>query len=437
MFIRLLTGRRARERSHGHAVRLLRSLPGRFSRSRSGNVALIFALAAVPLLGMIGSAVDYTRASVQQARLQAASDAAIIAGVVAAKTDIDKGNGEAAALRNAKSAAEAYFRSNYQNSAASFTATFTMSGLSISGTATATHQNPTTFMTLFGISSTPIGARSQSKAATEPYLNIYLLIDISASMLLPATADGIAQMTRGTGCALACHDKANGNDTYGWALRNNILMRYQVVNQGIDNLVSYIRSKQTLSGKVRIELWSFDHDMRRLVSLTSDLTRITRNFPAPALASSDESAATRFDDLISTFVSAVGTSGSGLSQQDAKKLVMIATDGVNDPTRAWTSNVALRSQVRAFSTTFCDTLKQRGNTVAIINTPYLPMPWDWGYNATLGQPGTRGGTTRVDDIPIVLRRCAGSYFTVASDVEAIRSSFVSLFTAATPIRLSQ
>ncbi len=85
---------------------------------------------------------------------------------------------------------------------------------------------------MFGKDALPVQARSQAQATMEPFLNIYLLIDISASMLLPATNDGITQMRNGTGCALACHDKTDGTDTYGYAKRNNILMRYEVVNQG-------------------------------------------------------------------------------------------------------------------------------------------------------------------------------------------------------------
>jgi hypothetical protein len=117
-------------------------------------------------------------------------------------------------------------------------------------------------------------------------------------------------------------------------------------------------------------------------------------------------------------------------------MVIIATDGVNDPTRAWTSDVSLRPQVKVFDTSFCTTFKNNGVTVAIINTPYYPMTWDWGYNATLGQPGSLGGATRVDDIPIALSACAGKYFTSASSVSAIQSAFTKLFVMASPIRLT-
>jgi hypothetical protein len=118
-------------------------------------------------------------------------------------------------------------------------------------------------------------------------------------------------------------------------------------------------------------------------------------------------------------------------------MVIIATDGVNDPTRAWASTQpALRSEVRVFDTGFCTTFKSNGVIVAIINTPYYPMPWDWGYNATLGQPGSLGGSTRVDDIPIALRACAGNNFILAPDVSTIQSSFTKLFINASPIRLT-
>jgi hypothetical protein len=117
-------------------------------------------------------------------------------------------------------------------------------------------------------------------------------------------------------------------------------------------------------------------------------------------------------------------------------MVIIATDGVNDPTRAWVSQTSLRSQVRVFDTSFCNSFKTNGVTVAIINTPYYPMTWDWGYNATLGQPGSLGGATRVDDIPIALSACAGSNFVQAADVATIQSSFTYLFSKASPIRLT-
>lgn len=52
----------------------------RFGHDRSGNVALIAALAAIPFVLAIGIAVDYTRAAAAKNDLQAAIDAAVLAG---------------------------------------------------------------------------------------------------------------------------------------------------------------------------------------------------------------------------------------------------------------------------------------------------------------------------------------------------------------------
>src|SRR5262245_63479337 len=45
-------------------------------RDRRGNVAIIFALAAFPLLGFVGVAIDYSRANAAKVKLQAAMDSA-------------------------------------------------------------------------------------------------------------------------------------------------------------------------------------------------------------------------------------------------------------------------------------------------------------------------------------------------------------------------
>ena len=409
----------------------------RFRRDSRGNVTLIFALSLLALMGAVGVAVDYSMASRQRAVIQSALDAAMLAGAIAGKASLDAGAGKSTAIAAAKTAAENAFKSNIGAIAATLSADFKMNGLKISGTGSASAELNNTFMAIFGHKTTSVGATSQTASSGQPYLNVYLLIDISASMLLPSTSAGINQMIKGQGCALACHDKTDGSDSYSWAKSKNIQLRFEVVNQGIQNLLDYLQSKSILKSHVKIELWSFDHALKKNATMTSSYSTISSKFPAPSLASTDASAATPFNSLIDDFVATVGASGDGSSSSSPQKMVIIATDGVNDPTREWVSNVPLRSQVRVFDTSFCATLAGKGVTLAIINTPYYPMTWDWGYNATLGQPGSLGGATRVDDIPIALKKCAGDNFTIASDVTAIQQAFTNLFVTASPIRLTK
>lgn len=57
----------------------MRNLLSRFRDETRANVAVIFSLALVPLFAMVGGAVDYSRSTKVQARLQAALDAASLA----------------------------------------------------------------------------------------------------------------------------------------------------------------------------------------------------------------------------------------------------------------------------------------------------------------------------------------------------------------------
>ncbi len=407
-----------------------------FGRHSRANVAIIFALALIPIVGFMGVAVDYSMATRQRAKIQSALDDALLAGSVAGKQVLDAGSGQSAAIAAAQNAATAFFTGNTSGITSQLTLNYTMSDLTLTGSGTATSAVPTTFSKVLGFTTLDLSVSSNSNSTTQPYLNVYLLIDISSSMLLPSTQTGITQMINGTGCALACHDATDGTDSYGYAVNQGIQLRYQVVNQGIQNLLTYLNSNSTYKTYVKVGLWSFDSSLTNMSSLTSNFTSVANNFPAPGLASSDAAAATPFDNLISSFISTVGSAGTGSSSASPQKMVIIATDGVNDPTRAWTNKPPLRSQVRVFDTSFCTSFKTNGVTVAIINTPYYPMTWDWGYNLTLGQPGSLGGATRVDDIPIALSACAGSNFIQASDVATIQSAFTTLFTKASPVRLT-
>jgi Flp pilus assembly protein TadG len=51
----------------------------RFWSDRRGNVALVFALAAIPVFGAMGAAVDYSMASAYRSDIQKALDATALA----------------------------------------------------------------------------------------------------------------------------------------------------------------------------------------------------------------------------------------------------------------------------------------------------------------------------------------------------------------------
>jgi Flp pilus assembly protein TadG len=69
----------------------MRELIARLRRSERGNVAVAFGLAAIPIIGVMGVAVDYTRASHFRTILQSAVDTAALAGASEVKNKDIKG----------------------------------------------------------------------------------------------------------------------------------------------------------------------------------------------------------------------------------------------------------------------------------------------------------------------------------------------------------
>jgi Flp pilus assembly protein TadG len=149
----------------------------RFLNDRRGNIAPIFALSLIPTVGMIGAAVDYTRANSVQASLQASLDATTLAMAKSAQTL------NADALT---SSATAYFNAVFQKASATtgvqLTINYTTAGgpkLVMSGATSVKTQ----FMNLpgLGIPYITVKASSTSKWSNSR-LRVALALDNTGSM---------------------------------------------------------------------------------------------------------------------------------------------------------------------------------------------------------------------------------------------------------------
>ncbi|NOJ41718.1 TadE/TadG family type IV pilus assembly protein [Bradyrhizobium australiense] len=198
----------------------LQQFLSRFRRDRRGNVAIIFTIAAIPLVSAIGSAVDYSLATRMKAKLQTAADSASIAalsqkspGFLAAS--VMSGNGSVAAgITDANNVFDANMNgiTGYQNLVR--TSTVTKTGIKLAASVTFTADVPVTFLKVIGFQKLTVTGVSSSAATLPPYLDFYLTLDVSGSMGLPSTG---AEQTRlsqvnpdnyrqyPTGCTFACH----------------------------------------------------------------------------------------------------------------------------------------------------------------------------------------------------------------------------------------
>ena len=209
----------------------LQQYVSRFCRDRRGNVAIIFAIAAIPLISAIGCAVDYSQATRMKAKLQAAADAASIAalsqkspGFIAAAAMT--GNGS---VTDGVNDANNVFDSNMAavtgfQGIPSRTSIVTKTGIKLAATVTFSADVPVTFMKVLGYQTLTVTGSSGSAATLPPYLDFYLTLDVSGSMGLPSTPaeqtrlgkinpDNWVQYHNSTGvsCTLACHFAPKGS----------------------------------------------------------------------------------------------------------------------------------------------------------------------------------------------------------------------------------
>jgi Flp pilus assembly protein TadG len=160
------------------AVVRLQSLLGSFGRSDQGNIAILFAIAVVPVITFVGAAVDYTRANTARSSMQAAMDSA---SLMLAK-DLQDGTITTAQITQK---AQDYFKALYTNPDAKsvgVTATYTAaagngSRIEIAGNG----KIDTSFMKLVGIPDINFNVNATS-AWGNVRMRVAMALDVTGSM---------------------------------------------------------------------------------------------------------------------------------------------------------------------------------------------------------------------------------------------------------------
>jgi Flp pilus assembly protein TadG len=219
------------------AAARLRALASEFGSNTRGNVAIISALAVLPLLAAVGCVVDYTMASMVKTKLQAAADAATLA-TVSNNSPVVASAKTAGNVSTGNTYATNFFRAdvtaitNSANMSVTPSTSVTMTGSKVTATVSFTAQVPTFFMgvvsKLMGsgsaLSNIAVGGSSTATYSLPTYIDFYLMLDVSGSMGMPSTTaeqarlqavnpDNIHSNTgQGypTGCTFACHFARQG-----------------------------------------------------------------------------------------------------------------------------------------------------------------------------------------------------------------------------------
>ncbi len=392
----------------------------RFARNERANVAMIFGLAAVPLIYLTGMAIDYTWAVDRQVQLNAAADAAALAGVTPTMMTQTQSVAQtfATSTFNAQASAIAGVTSPVPN------VTVSANGPVRTVTVNYTANSQNAFPTLLGRNTIALFGTSQATAGTSPNIDFYLLLDDSPSMAIAATAADITTMVNNTksqgGCAFGCHEtnpaadnlgNPGGEDNYALARNLGVTLRIDNLRTAAQNLMTTAQTTATkYKAAYRMAIDTFDVGLNTIQALTANLataktaagninmlTVYDNNCLTKGNCNNDED--TDFQNAMSKMNPILPNPGSGTNNagDTPQEILLIVTDGVIDATSAslnYSSSYGnfccgnrQESTINPLDGTgsevqadWCTTVKNRGIRIAVLYTEYLPLPTNNWYN---------------------------------------------------------
>ncbi len=380
-----------------------------FRRERSGGVAMLFGLALVPLMGLVGAAIDYGTEVRDATLLEAAADAAALAAIAPKSPAFQQ------AVATQGDATITVDTTPYVNLFAANTGghpeltlkTTTVSlakvGTNVTATVTFTAKVKTSLMGIFGWQYMQISKSASASANLPSYMDFYLLLDNSPSMGIGATPTDITNLESATvgdsayldavagqhPCGFACHDLSQKGqnpvtDTYAIARASNVTLRIDLLTQATQNLMNFVTQVQSNNGianEFRFAVDSFgatstaaQNGVTNVVPLSSDLASVAQQTSSVGLMTVDTAGeysdgdtpfSKALDSLANT--STIPVSGDGSSSSSRQEVLFIVTDGVDD------ENLSGVRTIQPMDLTKCTAIKNNKVQIAILYTVYYQL----------------------------------------------------------------
>jgi Flp pilus assembly protein TadG len=430
-------------------MRAFVSLLNRFRGNTSGNIAVIFAVASLPIMTAVGCAVDYSRANQLRSKLQAAIDAAsvgsvaksspgfIAAGSMTADGPIPAGVTDATNIFNANMNGVPGYTLN------SMTPVMTKKASVITSTLQFSANMPTMFLSVIGKATVTVTGTSTATTNMPLYIDFYLLLDNSPSMGVGATPADVSKMVNNTSdkCAFACHDLNDSNNYYKLAKSLGVTTRIDVLRSATQSLMDTAATTQTYSSQFRMAIYDFgaaasSAGLRALFSLSGSLTSAKSaagNIDLMTVNGQNDNndQDTQFTSIMPAINSAISAPGAGTSAAPLKYLFFVS-DGVADeynPGSCIKSTTGSGRCQSPLNTALCTTIKNRGIKIAVLYTTYLALPTNAWYNSWISPFNTGPyGPSPNSQIAQNMESCAspGLFFEV-SPTQGISEAMNALF----------
>lgn len=401
-----------------------------FTHDKRGNFGAIFAILSVPLIGVAGIAIDYTRASSALSFAHAAGDAAVLAGVQEAKRLYESGTSPQEAESKGRAYSIEFFYAQVQTSRDGifgyFDPSVKIDGNTIKGTLGIDVNLRTTLSKILNRDSLPIRSFSSAEIKLSQYYELHFVIDNSASMGIGANASEITRLVNATrssgeplGCAFACHvpdelraDVDPALDTLDRVRAENIELRIDTVKQAVDLILDDLDTT-TSSNFMRVGLHTFSNNVTTVSNPTPAINVIKNNLANIDLSDDLGAGGTDFHAIFDQLEGIIGVAGDGSSPSSPLKSIVFITDGVStnasfayggvgghsDLNRAYTPFLPTIGapnsfgQIQGFDSDICRDLKSKNDvTIATLNVSYI-IPTE----------GIHFGDTRFRNIEMILK----------------------------------
>ena len=437
----------------------------RWSRDGRGNMGVLTSILAVPMLALSAAAVDFSAAMQARAQLDLAADQALMAAVNAAayqqatqevlKTaaraaaaaggresdDDDDDDGKAGdAHRAARNLGVNRFRGGASRVAGvavdSVTLTIEQTGTTtFTGNLAYSATRSGVLSQLLGYLAIPLSSSARvALTAGQPYVDIHILMDISGSMMIPATAAGISNLMRLVAqpnargdsvayapCAFACHSNTTGTDNYGIARRNGIRLRFDDLKDAIARITSSLDARNA-ARTFRVAFYTFATDLSPAAPLTDRIGEVAARAAdtrMPLVAEQDMTP--WFTDVSKALRSLAGnylpdTSGRRVAETP-RQYVFLLTDGMQSGYGEETTGMINTNYLAA-----CDALKATGAILLVLHTQLHSVEGAFDYLVEV-QPAATAA----------LQACASSpahYFPV-TETDAINTAMNAMLAIAT------
>ena len=420
----------------------------------------MFAMSLLPMIGMIGLGIDVARTLTARTVLQGATDAGALAAATETEAIIQTGGATATAQYAGVLAGQQVFYANSTKISRWFTSSVTPNvqvnpgSANITAFVSASAPLPTVFGGMFHTPTINVAVSSASSLALPKYLNISVVTDISQSMGLAATSTGQTQLASITGgCQFGCHvyqAGQSGSQPYEVQAHNavpTIQLRIDVIRQATQNMIQTAQQLATSTPYISFALYTLQGgnnttdaygkkaDGKPLATMSTASTNYASLYTtAGTLDLGDNNASgigdTDYADALNLLTTTVPTSGTGVSGSP-QQFVFLMTDGVED---VWASSLSTCPSgnvgwngshcTQAFDPSTCTALKNKGVTIGVLYTTYLPIPGVDSYQTLVAPFAT--------SLAPNLQSCASpGWFYQASDANDIQVAINALFAKAT------